>query len=218
MLPYGKKIGAIALVAAFLGYQFLIHKVILASQLTPLTATLVIVPFVVGTGWVIALEIGLRLALLITTAMLVLGWAGVNRFGLPSTIIFGLPHLVINLFLMWFFARTLKKGREPLVTSIARRVHGSLTPDIEIYTRHVTLAWSLFFVLQIAISFGLYILSTPQIWSVFINGLNAPLIILMFIGEYAFRTLRYRDHKSSILSGLQFFSRAKTTSKSNSAH
>jgi uncharacterized membrane protein len=176
-----------------------------------------LIPFAVATGWVIALELGLLLALLITATMLIMGWAGVNRFGLPSTIIFGLPHLVINLFLMWFFARTLKEGREPLITSIARRVHGSLTPDLEIYTRHVTLAWSLFFVLQIAVSLGLYIFSTPQIWSVFINALNAPLIILMFVCEYTYRTLRYRDHKSSIFSGLQFFSRNKTASKSTKA-
>ena len=217
MLPYGNKTAAIAFVCAFLGYQFLIHKVTLSGQLTPITATLVSIPFVVATGCAIALELGLRLALLVTAIMTILGLAWVNMFGLPSAIIFGLPHLVTNLFLMWLFARTLKVGREPLITSIARRVHGSLKPDIETYTRRVTYAWSLFFLLQVVISLGLYIFASLKVWSVFINILNAPLIILMFVCEYSYRILRYRDHQSSIFSGLHFFSRDKPVPKSTKA-
>lgn len=217
MLPYGNKTGVIAFVFAFLGYQFLIHKVTLSGQLTPITAALVLIPFVVAAGWAIALELGLRLALLITTTMTILGLAWVNMFGLTSAIIFGLPHLVTNLFLLWLFARTLKDGREPLITSIARRVHGSLKPDIEIYTRRITFVWSLFFVLQVVVSLGLYIFASLEAWSMFINILNVPLIILMFLCEYSYRLLRYRDHQSSILSGLHFFSRDKTTSKSTKA-
>ena len=129
----------------FLGYQFFIHKVALSGQITPFTAALVFVPFVAATGWAIALETGLYPALLIAATVAILGLAWVSMFGLPTAIIFGLPHLVTNLFLMWLFARTLKDGREPLITSIARSVHGSLRPDIEIYTRRVTYAWSLFF-------------------------------------------------------------------------
>jgi uncharacterized membrane protein len=215
MRPQGNMLGAIAFAVAFLGYQFLLHKVTLSGPLTPFSAALIFIPFVIATGWAIALELGLRLALLITTIMTMLGLAEVYLFGLPPAIIFGLPHLVTNLFLMWFFARTLKDGREPLITSIARRVHGSLTPDIEIYTRHVTFAWSLFFALQVVVSLGLYIFASLEVWSVFINILNAPLIILMFVCEYAYRILRYREHQSSILSGFQFFARAdKPTSKS----
>lgn len=217
MLPYGKITGMAVFVLAFLGYQFLVHKVTLSGQLTPVTASLVLIPFVVAAGWAIALELGLRPALLITAAMTMLGLAWVNTFGLPPTIIFGLPHFLTNLFLLWFFARTLKDGREPLITSIARRVHGSLEPDIEIYTRRVTFVWSLFFVVQIVVSFVLYLFAPLVIWSMFINVLNAPLIILMFVGEYFYRILRYRDHKSSILSGLQFFSRSKSASKSAKA-
>lgn len=217
MLPYGKKTGVIAFAFAFLGYQFLIHIVTLSGQLTPITAALILIPFVVAAGWAIALELGLRLALLISTTMTILILAWVNMFGLSSAIIFGLPHLVTNLFLMWFFARTLMDGRVPLITSIARRVHGSLKPDIEIYTRRVTYAWGLFFLLQVVVSLGLYIFASLQAWSVFINILNAPLIILMFVCEYSYRILRYRDHQSSILSGLLFFTRDKPASKSTKA-
>jgi uncharacterized membrane protein len=217
MLPHGNKAGAIAFALVFLGYQFLIHKVTLSGQFTPIAAAIVLIPFVVAAGWAIALELGLLLALLITTTVTILGLAWVNIFGLPSAIIFGLPHLVTNLFLMWLFARTLKDGREPLITSIARRVHGSLKPEIEIYTRRVTYAWSLFFLLQVAVSLGLYIFASLQAWSMYINILNVPLIILMFVCEYSYRILRYRGHQSSILSGLQFFSRDKPVPKSTKA-
>lgn len=216
MLPRGNKTVAIAFVCAFLGYQFLIHKVTLSNQLTPIAAALVLIPFVAAAGWAIALELGWRLALLIAATMTILGVAWVNKFGLP-VIIFGLPHLVTNLFLMWLFARTLKDGREPLITSIARRVHGSLKPEIEIYTRHVTYAWSLFFLLQVAASLGLYIFASLQTWSTYINVLNVPLIILMFVCEYTYRILRFRDHQSSILSGLQFFKRDKPSAKPTKA-
>ena len=213
MLSPGNKIGAIAVACAFLGYQFFIHKIILSGQLTPATAVFIFVPFIVATGVAIALELGLRLALLITSSITVLSLAWVNLFGLPSAIIFGLPHLITNLFLLWFFARTLKKGREPLITSIARHVHGALRADLEIYTRRVTYAWSLFFLLQIGASIGLYIFASKAAWSMFINILNTPLILLMFVCEYSYRILRYRDHQSSILSGLQFFWCNKSAAK-----
>ena len=215
MLSPGNKIGAIAFACAFLGYQFFIHKIIISGQLTNVTAAFIFIPFIVATGVAIALELGLLLALLITAAITILSLAWVSMFGLPSAIIFGLPHLVTNLFLLWFFARTLKNGREPLITSIARRVHGSLKAELEIYTRRVTYAWSLFFLLQIIVSIGLYIFASVAVWSMFINILNTPLILLMFICEYSYRILRYRDHQSSILSGLQFFSRDKSAAKTS---
>lgn len=215
MLSYGKKVGAVALALAFLGYQLLIHKVTVSGQVTPVTAALFLVPFFVMVAWIITLELGLRLALLITSALSLSGLVMVNMFGLPQpAIIFGLPHLVTNLFLMWFFARTLKNGRKPLITAIAQRVHGSISPELEIYTRRVTWAWSLFFALQVAVSSGLYILAPLQAWSTFINVLNGPLIVLMFICEYTYRILRYRDHRSSIFSGLHIFSRDTPDSKS----
>lgn len=217
MLPHGNKTGSILIACVFLGYQYFIHKVALSGQITPFTAALVFVPFVAATGWAIALETGLYPALLTAATIAILGLAWVSMFGLPSAIIFGLPHLVTNLFLMWLFARTLKHGREPLITSIARHVHGSLRPDIEIYTRRVTYAWSLFFLLQAVVSLGLYFFASLQAWSIFINILNVPLIILMFVCEYAYRRLRYRDHPSSILSGLKFFSRGKPAPKPTKA-
>ena len=208
MQSRGTLLGTIALAVAFLAYQLLIHKVAAHGELTPVTATLVVIPFVAVVGWSLAVAMGLRLALLITTALTVSGIFIIYAFGLlHSSIILGLPHLVTNLFLMWYFARTLKAGRTSLITSIARRIHGSISPELEIYTRRVTWAWSIFFGLQIMVSMMLYFFSSLYAWSMFINILNGPLIVLMFMGEYMYRRLRYRDHKSSIFAGLKIFSR-----------
>jgi uncharacterized membrane protein len=206
MRSRGKIFVVIAFAFAILVYQLLIHKVTISGQLTPITASLVLVPFVIAVCWAIAAELGMRLALLLTANLAVIALAAVNFFGLPNpAIIFGMPHLMTNLFLMWFFMRTLKAGREPLITSIALRVHGSLTPDLEIYTRRVTLAWGLFFVLQVAGSIGLYAFASMEAWSIFINILNTPLIVLMFLFEYIYRVLRYREHHSSPLDGIKTY-------------
>ena len=203
----GKTAVAIAIAFAFFGYQFLVHKVSLSGQLTAISAALVLIPFIAAITWLLTVELGIRSALAITISLTLLGLATVKILGPPHpAIIFGMPHLATNSFLMWFFARTLKNHREPLVTMLARRVHGSLTPDIEIYTRHVTIAWSVFFALQIAVSICLFFFASMETWSTFINILGTPLIVLMFLCEYTYRVLRYRDHHSSLFDGLKIFS------------
>ena len=214
MQPRGKLMVAIAIGTAFIAYQFLVHKITVAGQLTAASVSLILIPFVLAVTWAMAVELSLRLALVILSALILSGLAAVKLFGLPHpAIIFGLPHLVTNLFLMWFFARTLIHGRESLITAIARRVHGTLTPELEIYTRRVTWAWSLFFALQILVSIGLFFFATMEIWSTFINILNAPLIVLMFVCEYTYRLLRYRNHHSSPFDGLEIFSGKAQESK-----
>lgn len=215
MQSRGKLAVAIAIAAAFFGYQFLVHKISISGPLTAVSAALVLIPFVVAFTWFTAVELGFRIALAITAALVLLGLCAVMIFGVPHpAIIFGMPHLVTNFFLMWFFARTLKNGRVPLVTSLARSVHGSLTPDLEIYTRHVTLAWSLFFAAQIAGSILLFFFASLETWSMFINILSTPLVVLMFLCEYTYRVLRYRNHRSSPFDGLKIFSSDTPDSKS----
>jgi len=215
MQPRGKLAVAIAIAAAFFGYQLLIHKISISGPLTGVSAALVLTPFIAALMWFASVELGFRMALAIISTLLLLGLAAVWIFGPPHpAIIFGMPHLVTNAFLMWFFARTLINQREPLITTIARRVHGSLTPDLEIYTRHVTIAWSLFFFLQITCSLLLFFFASMETWSMFINILSSPLIVLMFICEYSYRVLRYRNHRSSPLDGLKLFSSDSSETKS----
>jgi uncharacterized membrane protein len=104
------------------------------------------------------------------------------------------PLASFGLFL-WFFARTLRAGREPLVTSIARFVHGTLTPEIERYTRAVTAAWCVFFAGMAITSAALAAFAPLAVWSLFANLLAYPLVGLMFAAEYAIRLRRFPDFR-----------------------
>ena len=80
----------------------------------------------------------LTLAALATLAGLVFqGWRG---GGVAPTTLYMLQHAGIHLTLATIFALTLRPGHEALVTALARRVHGSLTPAMAAYSRGVTIA------------------------------------------------------------------------------
>jgi uncharacterized membrane protein len=85
------------------------------------------------------------------------------------------------------FARTLRKDRVPLCTQFADRVHGPLSPLELRYTRNVTIAWAAFFLLNLAATFFLFEFAPLRVWSLFANFISLPLILLMFVAEYAVR-------------------------------
>lgn len=212
----GKLAVGIAVAAGFLGYQFFMHNVLTAGPITPVDAALILSPFAVAAGWAIKAEKGWGQALLVAISLELAVFVAVSYLSFEhAAFTFGLPHLAGNLFMTWVFARTLSEGREALITTIARKVHGTLKPHIERYTRTITLAWSLFFAAQIALSLTLFAFAPLEVWSTYINLLNAPLIILMFIVEYIYRVLRFREHKSSIFSAVHFFGRDEGESKSD---
>lgn len=110
-----------------------------------------------------------------------------------------LPQVGISLLVAAWFGRTLLPGREPLITYVARRVHGSLPPAIEIYTRRITWAWCLWMTVLAAVSIVLFAFGDRAIWSVFANLLFFPLIALLFVLEYAYRVLRFGWFKPATL-------------------
>jgi len=85
------------------------------------------------------------------------------------------------------FARSLLEGRVPICTLLADQVHGPLTAPELRYTRRITAAWALFFALLVATTLGLFLWAPLRIWSLFSNFCALPLVLLMFIGEYAVR-------------------------------
>jgi uncharacterized membrane protein len=85
------------------------------------------------------------------------------------------------------FGRSLRKGRVPLCTQLADKIHGPLSALELRYTRKVTLAWVIFFLLNLAATFVLFRFAPLRHWSVFVNFCSVPLILLMFAAEYAVR-------------------------------
>ncbi|HEX4986514.1 MAG TPA: hypothetical protein VFV71_10685 [Burkholderiales bacterium] len=128
------------------------------------------------------------LALLVAAGALAL--AGRPEAG---ALLYPVPYVTVHLVLLWFFGRTLRPGRVPLVTQLALRVHGELPAQITAYTRRVTQAWCAFFAAMAATLLLLYALAPLPVWSAFNNLLNFPLAIAMYLGEYAWRRWRYPD-------------------------
>ncbi len=96
----------------------------------------------------------------------------------------------------------------PLISQISRHINGELKPEVVDYTRHVTIAWCIFFGLQVVTSLLLYAFAPIAAWSFFINVMNLPLLILMFVGEKTYRTLRFPNHpKTSILKAIEVYSK-----------
>jgi uncharacterized membrane protein len=85
------------------------------------------------------------------------------------------------------FALSLLGDRVALCTQLADKIHGPLTPQELLYTRRVTTAWALFFVLITAATLGLFVWAPLRIWSLFANFCVLPLVGLMFVAEYAVR-------------------------------
>lgn len=85
------------------------------------------------------------------------------------------------------FGRSLSQGHVPLCTRFATLAHGSLSADAVRYTRSVTLAWTIFFFVMSAAVLVVYFAAPLRVWSVFANFCTAPLVGLMFIGEYLVR-------------------------------
>ncbi len=134
-----------------------------------------------------------------------LGWSTLERH-FPD--LFFIEHAGTNLLLAIVFGRTLRAGREPLVALFARLVHGAIPPEVALYSRRVTLAWTIFFAAIFTVSCALYLGNFLAAWSVLANMLNPILIGTMFLAEYVVRHRVLPDWEQvGILEGIRAFSR-----------
>jgi uncharacterized membrane protein len=99
------------------------------------------------------------------------------------------PPLLITLFLLTLFARSLLPGRQPLVSRIARLMHDNPSPALLRYTRGVTVAWVVFLALMLLEVIALGLFAGPQRWSLFTNFYNYLLLGLFFVLEFSLRRL-----------------------------
>lgn len=117
-----------------------------------------------------------------------------------------LPQLIDELVLYGAlavaFGRSLRADATPLCTRFADQIHGPLTPEELRYTRSVTRAWTMFFATMTTLTFILYLGAPPRLWLKFVDFGIPPLILLMFLAEYAVRVrlLEPRDRHGLIAS------------------
>jgi uncharacterized membrane protein len=176
---------------AGLGYVLGSHWLMTSAPASPWNAVVVVAPMLALAtllAWQRRQRMLASVAAVATAALVVQAWRG---GGLAAEKIYVGQHVAIHVLLAFVFGLTLQVGREPLVTALARRVHGSLTAGMVAYSRKVTVAWTLYFVAMAVLSLVLYAAAPFAVWAAFAN-LGTPLaIVAMFLGEYL---LRYRLH------------------------
>lgn len=124
-----------------------------------------------------------------------------------------LPPVLFNLFMGWFFGRTLARGSRPLIERMAWHFHDRepLSPEQLVYTRRTTVMWTVFFLAMAAINSALAVfahpdgvlellgitppLAVPQsVWFWFANLLNFGLSAVVLACEFAYRRRRFPEH------------------------
>ncbi|MEZ5727038.1 MAG: hypothetical protein R3E48_02910 [Burkholderiaceae bacterium] len=93
--------------------------------------------------------------------------------------------------LFGWFAWSLRRGGDPVVSAIARRVNGELGQPMIRYTRGLTLVWALFFAGMSITSALLSRYAEFATWSFFVNLLSWPLTAVVFLAEYLVRRLAF---------------------------
>jgi len=204
------------IVLACVAYQYLVHASVTGAQGGALRAVVVWLPLVAFAGWVVvwARNKAMWLAGLFVAGVFI--YLSENQERRGPVAVTGISHATAYLFLLWCFGRTLAPGAEPMVTRIARRVHTVLSPDMERFTRQVTIAWCVFFAAQLMGSALLFEFASLEIWSAFVNLLNLPLLGIMFAGQWVYRNVRHPGFpRASTRQAIEAFT--KDASLSNSS-
>ncbi|MFZ0486167.1 MAG: hypothetical protein WAL83_04155 [Arenicellales bacterium] len=196
----------LGIAALVIGYPLLAHHTNESANDGNLGALVALGPVVLIAlvlAWHSAQRTGILVVLGLVCAIFWLGRSVlVQHFGM----VYWLQYVGAQAVLFTTFARTLVAGGKPLCTRFAEAVHGSLTPQQELYTRKVTVAWSLFFAAMALVSTLLFFLAPLTAWSIFDNFLTLPLVGLMFIAEYRVRRQALPDMEHShILDSVRAF-------------
>ena len=168
-------------------YPLTLHVGIFAGSVTPGILVLSVLLLLsgggllmkgAGSGWILLLS---GVALLVCQAY---------YSSAAQTMLF-LPPILINLLLGFLFARTLGAGSTPLISVLARAVHGHELDEVaRHYTRAVTQLWVALFMLLALESLLLACFAPLDTWSLFTNFINYILVLLVFIVEYQVRIRR----------------------------
>lgn len=184
-----KQARALIVAASFIASSILIHVAVMNRA--PLAewlalASLVFVPFSIG-----LIELRWRAWLAFAASCGGLWWLVSVGGGRP---LLYLPSVLIPAALCWFFGRTLRAGRQPLIATVALAARPQ-TPDYLLqYARRLTQLWTGIFAALCAWDLGLAALGEHAAWSIMANGVNYLVIGAAVGGEYLYRRLRFRDY------------------------
>lgn len=104
------------------------------------------------------------------------------------------PPILIPLAMLLLFARSLRKGETPLITRIATTMRGEPLPEaLRIYTRRVTQLWCGVSTLLIISALTSAIWANAEVWSLMTNLVHYLALGAVFVLEFFYRRLRYRQ-------------------------
>jgi uncharacterized membrane protein len=172
-----------------LGYPVLAHLAVIFEEARLQWLALV---------WLLAISLWGALLARRTWAWLVLGASAAALYGL---VVMGgglyalyVPPAAIPAALFIVFARSLRSGAEPFITRVATIMRGEPLPAVLVeYTRHVTVLWCWVFVVMFTSAVVLAIWATPELWSLMTNAVHYLVLGAVFVLEFAYRRMRYRD-------------------------
>ena len=195
----------IALSAAF---AVLAHAALVEGVSPAVGASLSVLPLALLALWAVRRS---RHPEAIAVAVLAAGlavWIGWGRLERHFPDVLFVEHAATHLFLAALFGRTLAGGREPLITTFARLVHGNLPPEVVRYTRSVTIAWTLLFAGLFTASCALYLAGERAAWSMLANFATPIAVGAMFAIEYVVRHRVLPNwERVGILGGVRAFTR-----------
>ncbi len=183
----GRRLQLAAVVLFLIAYSVLSHYSNLNPQAPDLRVGLALAPMLT-LGFVLLWRInGAPIALAAAAATAFLLRTSWPVFTENFSIVYLAQQAGFYCIMAFTFARTLRKDRVPLCTQLADRVHGPLSALELRYTRNVTAAWAIFFLLNLGATFLLFEFAPLRVWSLFVNFISLPLILLMFVAEFAVR-------------------------------
>jgi uncharacterized membrane protein len=186
-MPLGRSLQLAAVVAFFVSYAVLSHYSNSNPRAQDLGAILALAPMLTIGFALIWRWSGVLWAALVAAAALLLLREFWTLFAQNFSIVVLIQQCGFYAIMAFTFGRSLVKGRVPLCTQLADKIHGPLSASELHYTRRVTVAWVIFFLLNVAATFLLFEFAPSRVWSLFVNFLAAPLILLMFVAEYSVR-------------------------------
>ena len=192
----GRALAAIACMAC----AVIAHFALSAGASGLVWAVVLAAPMVAWAAWAAAEARNRMLWFSLPLALIAIVYLLEQWDGPGFALAYGLPHAGAYAVLLWYFGRTLRAGQEPLITRLARRIRGTLSPERELYTRRLTAAWCVFFAGQLVCSAGLLAFAPLETWSFFVNVLNVPLVAAMFAVDYACRFFRLRGERITPIS------------------
>jgi uncharacterized membrane protein len=176
-----------AVAVMFLAYSVLSHYSNSNPQAQDLGAALALAPMLTLALVLIWRWSGALIAVLAAAAAALLLRAFWPLFTKNFSVVYLIQQCGFYGIMAFSFGRSLLEGRVPLCTQFADKLHGPLSALELRYTRNVTIAWVVFFLANMAATFLLFEFAPLRIWSLFVNFLSLPLILLMFVAEYAVR-------------------------------